>query len=169
MQVCYSEDTVVLIASACQYFCIWQIVAVENIRITYHTVTGLEPDLWLEVTSINGSYHLERYIRAVEESCIVWTCSLVTYAYEVNWGERLCVGWHRIWIDINLDSTTVQSTSKAVTIYIGIESTTESWGEVEQSAHTESSGDIWADDDEVTLTTASFCTNYIAFALDLEG
>lgn len=106
MKVLDNEESVVLVTTGSKD------VGVSCERIANDSVSSLESDLGLEGVLTNSSDHLQWNIWAVEESGVIWGCTLITDTDMV-----LSSGDIRINIDADL---TVEKTSEGVTSIINI-------------------------------------------------
>ena len=97
-----------------------------------HAVTSLEPDAWLEVILANRTYHLERYVWAVEHTSIIRIGAFVTNSYIVS---------NRIWVDEDL-SATIQYTSKRVACVIYVQRSRQSRCIVKHTSSSQSSSNV---------------------------
>jgi hypothetical protein len=64
-------QTVVLVQALGECFTIWG-CTVEDVGVSYDTITGLECNTWLEGIRIYCTDHLERNVWAVEETGVIW-------------------------------------------------------------------------------------------------
>jgi len=106
VKVLDNEESVVLVTTGSKD------VGVSCERIANDSVSSLESDLGLEGVLTNSSDHLQWNIWAVEESGVIWGCTLITDTDMV-----LSSGDIRINIDADL---TVEKTSEGVTSIINI-------------------------------------------------
>ena len=97
----YSSVVHVCICGEC--FAIWGAVVCTvggDEWVADHAVTSLETNFWLEGVRIDRANHLEGYVWAVEETCIIRGSTLITDNIVVLIGEVCCVR-----INVDLDAT----------------------------------------------------------------
>ena len=134
-------------------FCEW---------VSDHAVAGLESNLGLEGVLTNGTNHLERNIRAVEQTSVIRGRTLIT-SNEVLRSSTVS----RIRIDVDA-ILTLQNTSEGVTGVINVQVSVQSRSVVQNTSHGQSRGNICRAEDHVALSATSSLGDSICFALDLE-
>src|SRR6056300_614337 len=125
--------------------------------VTCHTVTSLEPDFWLESIFANCFNHLQRYVWAVENTCVICVSTFVTYSDVVSRCIRINVYTY----------TTIQSTCKSVTSVINLKVGRHCRSVVQHTRGSKSSSNVRRTDNYVTLSTTSFFCNYVALTVNL--
>ena len=126
------------------------------------TVAGLEANFRLEGAVVDGAYHLEGYIGAVEETSVIGAGALVTDNIVL---VSSTVGREGIDIDSVL---TVDSTSEGITSVVNLEVGVQGRGVIEYTSHGQSRGDISRSHDDVALPSTSSLGDAVCISLDVE-
>ena len=126
------------------------------------TVTSLEANVGLEGLIGNRANHLQGDVRAVEQTSIISTGTLVASNIVVSVADV-----SRIRIDVDLQLA-IDCTSEQVAGIINVQVSVESRGVIQNTSHGEGGSHISRADDHVTLASTSELGNSVTISLDLE-